>query len=64
MSNLIQAHKLSLGYDELVLLKSFYGDLELLSGQLEVCGSSMRKIGNSELLKLRQQIGIIFQDYR
>ncbi|EAI9195464.1 ABC transporter ATP-binding protein [Campylobacter coli] len=90
MSNLIQAHKLSLGYDELVikeasftfkdddfvfitgksgsgkstLLKSFYGDLELLSGQLEVCGSSMRKIGNSGLLKLRQQIGIIFQDYR
>ncbi|EHA5321608.1 ABC transporter ATP-binding protein [Campylobacter upsaliensis] len=90
MANLIEAKKLSLGYDELVLkevsfafknddfifitgksgsgkstlLKSFYGDLELLSGQLEVCGASMRKIGNLELLKLRQRIGIIFQDYK
>ncbi|EOW8225937.1 cell division ATP-binding protein FtsE [Campylobacter upsaliensis] len=90
MANLIEAKKLSLGYDELVLkevsfafknddfifitgksgsgkstlLKSFYGDLELLSGQLEVCGVSMRKIGNLELLKLRQRIGIIFQDYK
>ncbi|EIQ9990704.1 ABC transporter ATP-binding protein [Campylobacter jejuni] len=90
MPNLIQANKLTLGYDELVikeasfafkdddfvfitgksgsgkstLLKSFYGDLEPISGKLEVCGSLMNKIGNLELLKLRQRIGIIFQDYK
>ncbi len=88
MPNLIQANKLTLGYDELVikeasfafkdddfvfitgksgsgkstLLKSFYGDLEPISGKLEVCGSLMNKIGNLELLKLRQRIGIIFQE--
>lgn len=90
MVNLIEAKRLCLGYDELVikeadfafkdddfvfitgksgsgkstLLKSFYGDLELLSGKLEVCGTSMERIGNLELLALRQKIGIIFQDYR
>ncbi|MBK1972114.1 ABC transporter ATP-binding protein [Campylobacter sp. TTU-622] len=52
------------GSGKSTLLKSFYGDLDLLSGQLEICGSSMKKIGNLELLKLRQKIGIIFQDYR
>lgn len=52
------------GSGKSTLLKSFYGDLDLLSGQLEVCGVSMKKIGNAELLKLRQKIGIIFQDYR
>lgn len=52
------------GSGKSTLLKSFYGDLELLSGRLEVCGTSMRKIGTSELLALRQRIGIIFQDYK
>ncbi|MDO4674588.1 ABC transporter ATP-binding protein [Campylobacter sp.] len=90
MANLIEAKKMTLGYDELVireasfgfknddfvfitgksgsgkstLLKSFYGDLELMSGELEVCGARMKKIGNLELLNLRQRIGIIFQDYK
>ncbi|WP_276882276.1 cell division ATP-binding protein FtsE [Campylobacter cuniculorum] len=52
------------GSGKSTLLKSFYGDLELLSGQLEVCKTSMKKIGNLELLALRQKIGIIFQDYK
>lgn len=52
------------GSGKSTLLKSFYGDLELLSGQLEVCGTPMKKIGNLELLALRQKIGIIFQDYK
>ncbi|ARJ56974.1 cell division ATP-binding protein FtsE [Campylobacter cuniculorum] len=52
------------GSGKSTLLKSFYGDLELLSGQLEVCKTSMKNIGNLELLALRQKIGIIFQDYK
>lgn len=52
------------GSGKSTLLKSFYGDLRPLSGRLEVCGTSMKKIGNSELLALRQKIGIIFQDYK
>lgn len=52
------------GSGKSTLLKSFYGDLEMLSGKLEVCGSNMKKIGNLDLLDLRQRIGIIFQDYK
>ncbi|TQR33772.1 ABC transporter ATP-binding protein [Campylobacter sp. MIT 99-7217] len=52
------------GSGKSTLLKSFYGDLEPLAGKLEVCESSLKGIGNFELLKLRQKIGIIFQDYK
>lgn len=87
---MIEAKKLCLGYDELVienasfslkdndfvfitgksgsgkstLLKSFYGDLEPISGNLKVCNNDLVDISNAELLQLRQKIGIIFQDYR
>lgn len=52
------------GSGKSTLLKSLYGALEPLSGQLEVCGSLLSDISNLELLSLRQQIGIIFQDYK
>ncbi|MCW1361070.1 ABC transporter ATP-binding protein [Campylobacter sp. US33a] len=52
------------GSGKSTLLKSFYGDLDISSGKLEVYENSMKKIGNLELLKLRQKIGIIFQDYK
>lgn len=52
------------GSGKSTLLKSFYGDLDPLSGRLEVCASLLNGISNLELLKLRQQIGIIFQDYK
>ncbi|NDJ27782.1 ABC transporter ATP-binding protein [Campylobacter sp. MIT 12-8780] len=52
------------GSGKSTLLKSFYADLEPLSGRLEVCGSVINGISNKELLQLRQNIGIIFQDYK
>lgn len=52
------------GSGKSTLLKSFYGELEPLAGRLEVCGSLLKGISNAELLRLRQQIGIIFQDYK
>lgn len=52
------------GSGKSTLLKSFYGELERMGGRLEVCGSLLDGISNNELLKLRQQIGIIFQDYK
>ncbi len=52
------------GSGKSTLLKSFYGDLEPMSGKLSVCESSLENISNKELLDLRQKIGIIFQDYK
>lgn len=52
------------GSGKSTLLKSFYGELEPRVGKLEVCGSALNGISNAELLRLRQQIGIIFQDYK
>ena len=52
------------GSGKSTLLKSFYGELEPRAGKLEVCGSSLFNLSNAKLLALRQQIGIIFQDYK
>lgn len=52
------------GSGKSTLLKSFYGELEPMGGRLEVCGSMLNAISNAELLRLRQQVGIIFQDYK
>ena len=45
------------------LLKTFYADLELRLGDVEVVGHSIRKIKPTEIPFLRRQIGIIFQDF-
>lgn len=45
------------------LLKTFYADLDLRLGDMEVVGHSIRKIKKSEIPFLRRQVGIIFQDF-
>ncbi|MCP4458231.1 MAG: ATP-binding cassette domain-containing protein [Cytophagales bacterium] len=45
------------------LLKTFYADLELRLGDIEVVGYNIRKIKSQEVPFLRRQIGIIFQDF-
>ncbi len=45
------------------LLKTFYADLELRLGDIEVVGQNIRKIKPSEVPYLRRQLGIIFQDF-
>lgn len=52
------------GSGKSTLLKSFYGQIPVRAGELNVCLTSLNKISQNELDKLRQRIGIIFQNYR
>ena len=52
------------GSGKSTLLKSFYGDIRVKSGELVVDTYKMSKISKLSLQKLRQSIGIIFQDYK
>jgi len=45
------------------LLKTFYADLDLRLGDIEVVGYNIRKIKPNEVPFLRRQVGIIFQDF-
>jgi cell division transport system ATP-binding protein len=45
------------------LLKTFYADLDLRLGDIDVVGYNIRKIKPSEVPFLRRQVGIIFQDF-
>ena len=45
------------------LLKTFYADLELRLGDIDVVGYKIRKIKTSDIPFLRRQVGIIFQDF-
>ena len=46
------------------LLKTFYGELEIASGNAEVMGYDMCKIKRKHIPQLRRKLGIVFQDYR
>jgi cell division transport system ATP-binding protein len=52
------------GSGKSTLLKSFYGEIGVASGSLNVCGIEMKDIAASKLNVLRRHIGIVFQDYR
>lgn len=45
------------------LLKTFYGDLSLRLGDINVAGYDIRGIKSAEIPYLRRKIGIIFQDF-
>ncbi len=46
------------------LLKSIYGELDILTGSAEVLGRNMKKIKRREIPALRKELGIVFQDFR
>lgn len=46
------------------LLKTFYGELEVKSGEAKVLGFNMRTIKAKHLPKLRRKLGIVFQDFQ
>lgn len=46
------------------LLKTFYAELDVESGQAEVLGYDMRRIKRRHIPKLRRKLGIIFQDFQ
>ncbi|PZT48752.1 ABC transporter ATP-binding protein [Helicobacter valdiviensis] len=52
------------GSGKSTLMRSFYGDLPLKSGSLEVCGVEMFKANSKSIETLRKHLGIIFQDYK
>ncbi|MDR2341921.1 MAG: ABC transporter ATP-binding protein [Campylobacteraceae bacterium] len=52
------------GSGKSTLLKSFYGEIDVASGNLNVCGVDMKSIAVSKLNILRRHVGIVFQDYR
>ena len=52
------------GSGKSTLLKSMYGNLPIRDGQLNVCGFSIHNANKSSIMKLRREIGIVFQDYK
>ncbi|MDR1458855.1 MAG: ATP-binding cassette domain-containing protein [Bacteroidales bacterium] len=46
------------------LLKLLYGDIEAVTGEIEVAGYNMRKIKTKNIQRLRRKLGIVFQDYQ
>ena len=46
------------------LLKTFYGELDVIAGQAEVLGYDMRRIKRKHIPGLRRRLGIIFQDFQ
>lgn len=52
------------GSGKSTLLKSFYGQMKPSAGSLSVCLTNMTDITQQNLDKLRQRIGVVFQNYR
>ena len=52
------------GSGKSTLLKSFYGQMKPSAGSLSVCLTDMTDITQQNLDKLRQRIGVVFQNYR
>jgi len=52
------------GSGKSTLLKSLYGQIKPREGTLSVGGFDMSKIKKKQLLQLRRNIGIVFQDYK
>ena len=54
----------SSGSGKSTLLKSFYGEIAVQHGSLIIDGVDLFKVSNTKLRNLRQNIGIIFQDFK
>lgn len=46
------------------LLKSMYGETEIVGGEAEVLGFDLRKLSPKKLPNLRRQLGVVFQDFK
>ena len=46
------------------LLKTFYGELEVMDGEAQVLGFDMRSMKRKHIPKLRRKLGIVFQDFQ
>lgn len=52
------------GSGKSTLLRSFYGDLKITSGSLEVCQTPVHQATKNQISALRRNMGIVFQDYK
>lgn len=46
------------------LLKTFYAELEVASGEAEVLGYNLRRLKRKHIPQLRRKLGIVFQDFQ
>lgn len=46
------------------LLKTLYGELALMKGEITIAGLSLMKLKTKEIPTLRRQLGIVFQDFQ
>lgn len=46
------------------LLKTFYGELEVMDGEAQVLGFDMRSMKRKHIPQLRRKLGIVFQDFQ
>ncbi len=46
------------------LLKTLYGELQLIEGQGSIAGFDLRRLCPRDIPKLRRRIGIVFQDFQ
>lgn len=46
------------------LLKTFYAELDVASGEAEVLGYDMRRMKRKHIPQLRRKLGIVFQDFQ
>lgn len=46
------------------LLKTFYGELDIASGEAEVLGYDMLHIKRKHIPQLRRKLGVVFQDFQ
>jgi cell division transport system ATP-binding protein len=52
------------GAGKTTMLKLLYGAIQPTTGQLQVAGMNLSLLKNNQLPLLRQQIGIVFQDFK
>lgn len=52
------------GSGKSTLIKSIFREEKITSGKLDVIGFDVRKLRNDKTHLLRQQIGVVFQDYK
>ena len=54
----------TVGSGKTSLLKTFYGELDIASGEAEVLGYDMLHIKRKHIPQLRRKLGIVFQDFQ
>ncbi len=52
------------GTGKSTFLKTLYGEIPLLGGEVEIVGKRLRHLRRSEIPYLRRQLGIVFQDFQ